>query len=1356
MSPATIRYLGAASLLTLLFAGSLSAQDERRIRALEPGKPIERQIAAGETHTYSLRLETSDFVHVFVYQRGVNVAATLVGPDGKKLLEADSPMTMQEAEWITHVASAAGEYKIEVRVVDKAAPPGRYEISEEELRKSVPGDEPRLSAQRLLAEAKSLYDENNADSYRKAIEKYGKALESYRQAGRLREEALTLNCAARAYTFLSDYKAALENFHSALSIYQKLADVHGEGITLHGIGFVHTLEGRYDEAIKYYEEALIARRRVGYLAGEGRTLGNLGGVCYRLNRFETAIEYLEQALTILREVKDRAAETGALGNLGLAYYSLRRYEKAIEYYDQDLAVRRELKDQAGECNALDNLGNAYYGLGRYEKAIEYYDPELVLRRELKDRAGESNVLGNLALAYYTKKRYEKAIEYYDQALSVRREVKDRAGEGTALASLGDSYYGLRRYEKAIEYYEQALAVRRELKDRAGEGNSLSSLGNAYFSLSRFEKAIEYHDQALAIRREVKDQASEGNTLNSLGEAYASLSRYEKAVSYFELALSIARAGNNRAGESRALMNLGDAYNLLSRYEKAIGYYEQALPIEQSLKDQPGEGRTFDSLGSTYMRLSRYEKAIEYHGQALAIAREIKHRELEGNALSNLGNAYMTLSRYEKAVDYYEQGLAAIREVNNRAKEGDALNNLGVAYFNLGRYEKAVEHYLQSLSIAREVKNRLSEGNELANLGNVFYVLRQYEKMLEYYEQALAKLREVKNRQGEGVQLSNLGYAHYLLSHYEKATEFYEQALAIEREVKDQASEGRTLANLMLLQQKQNNNRLAVFYGKQAINAYQEIRGNFKTLDRESRQSFLKDKEGSYRTLANLLISEARLPEAEQVLALLKEEEYSKIVRRDGPLSAGIGFNKTESEGAKASAQLAVLARERGAIQARLDSKTVNDEDRRRMDEIDNRMAQTNREFRRVMAEIAKSPPADTRGLEAVQQSQALMPDLRSLGQGTVALYTVVTKEKGWIMMVTPDSRKAYRIDTDGLEQTVAQLRETLKDDRFDPVPLAQKLYRMIMEAPQDSGPTLAQDLRAYGARTLMWSLDGVLRYVPVTALHDGKDYLVSSYINVVFTTASISRLNKAVSAHWRGLGLGVSKQYGDFPALPGVEHELQSIFSDEAGKKQTGVLAGQIMMNEAFNKRSMLDGLREGFSVVHIASHFSFDTANEEKSFLLLGDGNGLTLEELQDYQNIFEKVELLTLSACDTAVGGANGKEVEGLAYLAQILGANAVVASLWPVADVGAEALMREFYYLRTKYPALSKAEDFQRAQLALLRGEAKSLNARENDERNRSPHVMAGDRSKGLLPYKKNPSAPFAHPHYWAPFILIGNWK
>ena len=123
--------------------------------------------------------------------------------------------------------------------------------------------------------------------------------------------------------------------------------------------------------------------------------------------------------------------------------------------------------------------------------------------------------------------------------------------------------------------------------------------------------------------------------------------------------------------------------------------------------------------------------------------------------------------------------------------------------------------------------------------------------------------------------------------------------------------------------------------------------------------------------------------------------------------------------------------------------------------------------------------------------------------------------------------------------------------------------------------------------------------------------------------------------------------------------------------------------------------------IIHIASHFKFNAEKEETSFLLLGDGSYLSLEEMQNSPGIFESVELLTLSACDTASVGANGKEVEGLAFVAQDLGAKDVVASLWPVADERTEVLMREFYQLKGANPQWLKAEALRQAQIALLKG-------------------------------------------------------
>jgi hypothetical protein len=73
-------------------------------------------------------------------------------------------------------------------------------------------------------------------------------------------------------------------------------------------------------------------------------------------------------------------------------------------------------------------------------------------------------------------------------------------------------------------------------------------------------------------------------------------------------------------------------------------------------------------------------------------------------------------------------------------------------------------------------------------------------------------------------------------------------------------------------------RLAIYYGKQAVNVYQEIRNNIKELDRQLQQSFIAGNEGTYRELADLLISDGRLPEAEQVIRMLKDEEYFEYIR----------------------------------------------------------------------------------------------------------------------------------------------------------------------------------------------------------------------------------------------------------------------------------------------------------------------------------------------------------------------------------------------------------------------------------------------------------------------------------------------
>ena len=292
----------------------------------------------------------------------------------------------------------------------------------------------------------------------------------------------------------------------------------------------------------------------------------------------------------------------------------------------------------------------------------------------------------------------------------------------------------------------------------------------------------------------------------------------------------------------------------------------------------------------------------------------------------------------------------------------------------------------------------------------------------------------------------------------------------------------------------------------------------------------------------------------------------------------------------------------------------------------------------------------------------------------------------------------------------------------------------------------------------MWSLDGVLRYIPTAALHDGKQYLVGKYRHVVFTKKSFLTLTEKDAARWQALGLGVSeaKKVEDvnFSALPEVERELHDVVRQS--KERTGILSGTRRLNRDFTREAAIRLWREGgFPVVHIASHYSFNPADQTASCLVVGDGK-LTFGDIQDKDNLFGVVDLLTLSACDTAMS-ANGKESEGFAFTAQDLGAKTDIASLWKVSDAGTPELMIRFYKLRAGNPQMPKGKAFRQAQLSLLNGNTKTETAAKAGSSTPKTDVvdLVGKRFEVPL-YDKTGKPSFAHPHYWSSFILIGNWR
>ncbi len=809
---------------------------------------------------------------------------------------------------------------------------------------------------------------------------------------------------------------------------------------------------------------------------------------------------------------------------------------------------------------------------------------------------------------------------------------------------------------------------------------------------------------------------------------SSRAQYNKAV-------AIWKELNNRSSHAMMLYGMASVFTELGDYQKAIESYEQATKLSESIKDvrqgvnellllrvyDPSLFRflvtnRFRTIAKAYIAVGQQERAIKLLEEAISNSKENKIAGSEGDALQGLGNVYRSLKQYDKALSSYEQALAVFRKLNFRLDQGEALNELGITHLELNDFEKARTSFDQALVIFHDLKDNAGEADTLSNLG------------------------EVCRREGQ----------------YEKAFEHLTQALALRQAIKDPLSKAASLNSMMLLWKTADNSPLAILFGKQAVNAYQEVRQNIRFLERVSQRSFIKSKEQTYRDLADLLISLGRLPEAQQALALLKEEEYFDFIRRrsDNPSSLSGRADLTAQEAA-AVKRFDLIADRITAIGTRLQelsrAKNRTPQQEAELERLKADLSDANRVFGVTLREIAqefKNLGDSRERARSLEESRGLRSDLREWSEGAVVLTTVVTENGYRVIVTTPTVQVARRFDIGEarLNRLVLEFREALQNPRIDPRPLGQRLYSIMV------GP-IEKDLEGAKARTLVWSLDGSLRYLPVAALYDGKKYLAEKYANVIITLASRTRLAELLRGRWRGLGMGVSKEWPGFKGLPAVAEELRGIIRDEKESPE-GVLQGRILLDGSFTAKAMSESLREKYPVVHIASHFVFRPGNESDSYLLLGDGTKLSLDEIRNAAELqFEGVQLLTLSACDTATGGAgNGREIEGFAVLAQAQGAKAVMATLWAVADRSTSKFMQEFYRQRENNPSISKTEAMRRAQLILLYGEQKGAPSQPD----RGPRVVSAQSSDKLPEFKPDPKAPYSHPYYWAPFVLIGNWK
>jgi CHAT domain-containing protein/tetratricopeptide (TPR) repeat protein len=1178
-----------------------------------------------------------------------------------------------------------------------------------------------------FAWAKSL--RQNADYGQAAIhlQKALKIDQIYRPA----DAALDLNSLGNLYAMhLRQPAQAINYFQQGLTYAHQVRDTRVEMILLGNLAAVYDQTRDFDKAISVHLKELALARKRGDTSAQIHILNEMADRLFLRSHDEQAAALYGQEAELQKTMGDLTGMVETLRRLQSLYFLAGQYGRAAETKARMLTAQRELGDTAGARETLKLIGPLYAKAGLYEKAIPAYEELLAQQRTDKDQTGEARTLINLALAYRKLSQPEHAAELLEQSLAINQGLNDRVAIERVLVDMGAvQVLDLHRYDAGVALYTRALTMQREDHNPKAEGKTLSSIGLAYIQSGQYTTGLDYCLRALPIQQGAQDMGSAAETLNNIGLANLQLDRPDDAAAAFLKAAPLMRQAKNQHGEMFSLTGVGSAYAARSEYRRAIQADRLALALSRSMKDHTGEATILNNMADVYRKQSRYGEALDAMKQVVAVFHAIGDAKNEAITQINLGEVYAEMGQHEKAIDFYTRALAVQKRIGDQSGMEATLGNLGAAESNLGRNEEAVDDFMQSLALARERGDRSGEATALTNLGVVRDDLGQTQTAVDSFQLALAIFSDIKDARSEAATLNDLGVVYHQMRQTTQSADVYTRALWIQRRIGDRDGEAATLANLMVLWRSARPES-AIWCGKIAVNIYQEIRGSLQARrddpTGEMQKSFAASKESVYRGLADALITQGRLTEARQVLRMLKQEEFFDFLSRDPKSAPGLPQRVTltdnEKEGEKRYAGLA----EEALLPLLFDEMAL---------------------ALRASRSAADLIPGDS-------EAGGLSTSLAAMAPGTVALYTIVEPDKYRVIIVTPTSQRAdeYPIAAKDLYGKVLAFRSALQDPTRDPRPLARELYQIML------GP-IAADLKAAHATTILWSLDDALRYLPCAALHDGKQYLAERYSMSIFTPAGESRLTAGPAMQWRGLGLGVSRAYEDFPALPGVAEELGGILQGQTGYTQ-GVLPGTVLMNSLFTRQTLTNalaqnrGLNPRYPIVHIASHFSL-SSRDTNSFLLLGDGEHLSVAQIKSNPLFFQGVDLLALSACNTAIDvrSSTGREVEGFGALAQRLGARSVLASLWPVADASTPVLMREFYRLRRAHPTLSKASDLRQAQLELLRGQVTAMATPSRTNRAQRAKV-AGAANTSLPPFVADPKAPYSHPYYWAPFVLIGN--
>jgi CHAT domain-containing protein/Tfp pilus assembly protein PilF len=729
----------------------------------------------------------------------------------------------------------------------------------------------------------------------------------------------------------------------------------------------------------------------------------------------------------------------------------------------------------------------------------------------------------------------------------------------------------------------------------------------------------------------------------------------------------------------------EGLRLLQRgdFEQAILNWREAARLYEAEQKFSQQSSALIHLAQTYQALGQYRDAIQNLESALSLAEKSNDKTQVAIALASLGNVYIATGPSEMARKYLDEGLRLARELKNEDVSAIILNNLGNLLTQQKNYPEALAAYNESVSLASARKNHSLVTTALINAATASTNVKQHKEARALLDKALDQMGALEPSHDKAAGLVNIGLGYFELrpnlpdakeSLLLLAHKALSEAGTTAESIGDRRTASYAWGHLGRLYEEEHRYQEALQLTRRATFAAQQVnapeslyRWEWQTGRLLKKLGTIDDAIGSYRRAVRTLQS----------------------IRPELTVSYGAPQTSFRETMGPVYFELVDLLLQRGA--------SLQDRDQ---------VGPYLIEARETIELFKAAELRDYFRDDCVDTALSKITTLDVVAQTAVVIYPILLADRTELLLSLPSGLKRVLVPVgaETLTEEVRQLRRRLeKRTTREYLPHAQKLYNWLIRP-------LEADLAASSIDTLVFVPDGALRTIPMAALHDGKQFLIAKYAVGITPSLSLSDPRPLKREDMKVLAVGVTEAVQGFPALPNVAAELQEL--------QT-LLGSQNLINREFLAANFEKRLKEEqFSIVHVASHGEFGN-DVENTFLLTFDDK-LSLDRVNQMVGVFrfrdDPLELLTLSACDTAAG--DDRAALGLAGIAIKAGARSALATLWNINDEAAVGLVLDFYR-QLKNPATSRAVALQRAQLKLI----------------------------------ENPR--YEHPGFWSAFLMINNW-